>query len=254
MPFQPPPPSSSPAPDPAAGDRQAAATQAQDAAPADQHAGGGNVAATLQPSPHLAALRGILTPASRAQALPALPTHLAAGLSQRELMLAQAMTAGLSYRQASELVPATKRSRPDPAECPPRVQAAADYFTQEVARACGLSREWIVMNLVAIYQRAAQSVQVLDRKGKPTGEYRFDGQTALKALEMLGKEAGMFGQRVTHDVSQDVRELMRLVASRGRPALEAPRLVGQHDAAPQSSDRARKHESTIAKAHDPAVK
>ena len=38
-------------------------------------------------------------------------------------------------------------------------------------------------------------VPVLDRQGKPTGEYTFQGNLANKALELLGKELGMFGKR-----------------------------------------------------------
>ncbi|NNG02663.1 MAG: hypothetical protein HKM95_01000, partial [Inquilinus sp.] len=33
------------------------------------------------------------------------------------------------------------------------------------------------------------------RKGAPTGTYSYQGSVALKALELLGREFGMFGGR-----------------------------------------------------------
>ena len=33
---------------------------------------------------------------------------------------------------------------------------------------------------------------VLDSKGKPTGEYRFNAHGALKGLELIGKHLGMW--------------------------------------------------------------
>ena len=49
-------------------------------------------------------------------------------------------------------------------------------------------------------ERALQHVAVLDRDGKPTGEYRYDGNVANRALELLGKPQGMFIDR--HEVGQ----------------------------------------------------
>ena len=43
-------------------------------------------------------------------------------------------------------------------------------------------------------------VAVLDKKRKPTGEYRYDGNVANRALELLGKQQGMFIDR--HEVGQ----------------------------------------------------
>jgi hypothetical protein len=37
-----------------------------------------------------------------------------------------------------------------------------------------------------------------DEGGKPTGEYRYDGKVANRALELLGKQQGMFIDR--HEV------------------------------------------------------
>jgi phage terminase small subunit len=49
-------------------------------------------------------------------------------------------------------------------------------------------------------ERALQHIPVLDRHGKPTGEYRYDGSVANRALELLGKQQGMFIDR--HEVGR----------------------------------------------------
>jgi hypothetical protein len=45
-----------------------------------------------------------------------------------------------------------------------------------------------------------QHVAVLDKERKLTGEYRYDGNVANRALELLGKQQGMFIDR--HEVGQ----------------------------------------------------
>jgi phage terminase small subunit len=57
------------------------------------------------------------------------------------------------------------------------------------------TQEWIIERLVENVNRAMQAVAVLDSNGEPTGEYKYDGAVANKALELLGKERGMFVDR-----------------------------------------------------------
>jgi hypothetical protein len=44
-------------------------------------------------------------------------------------------------------------------------------------------------------QRALQAVQATDEDGNPIGEFRYEGAVANRALELLGKEIGMFIDR-----------------------------------------------------------
>ena len=57
--------------------------------------------------------------------------------------------------------------------------------------------------LIENANRALQVEAVTDREGKPTGEYRYEGSVANRALELLGKEVGMFVDRIEAD--QNVR-------------------------------------------------
>ncbi len=59
----------------------------------------------------------------------------------------------------------------------------------------GPGRAWVVARLVETAERALQAVPVTDRKGEPTGEFTYQGSVALRALELLGRELGMFSDR-----------------------------------------------------------
>lgn len=66
---------------------------------------------------------------------------------------------------------------------------------QSTARAIervSLTKEWVLARLIDNAQRASQAVPVLDAEGHPTGEYRYQGAVANRALELLGKHLGMF--------------------------------------------------------------
>ncbi|MGE0723255.1 MAG: hypothetical protein AB7O45_02710 [Alphaproteobacteria bacterium] len=63
-------------------------------------------------------------------------------------------------------------------------------------RASLLTREWVIDRLQENAERAMQARPVLNAEGNPTGEYRYEGNVANRALELLGKELGMFRERV----------------------------------------------------------
>ena len=60
---------------------------------------------------------------------------------------------------------------------------------------CRPGRDWVIARLVETAERALQAVPVTDRKGQPTGEFSYQGSVALRALELLGRELGMFSDR-----------------------------------------------------------
>jgi hypothetical protein len=71
-----------------------------------------------------------------------------------------------------------------------------------------LTREWVIDKLVENAERAMQAIPVTDSQGRPTGEYKWDGSVANRALELLGKECGMFVERtenrnVTYGISEE---------------------------------------------------
>ena len=62
-----------------------------------------------------------------------------------------------------------------------------------------ISRQWVLEGLKANYERAMTAEAVLDAKGKPTGEYTYNGSVANRSLELIGKEIGMFVEKSERD-------------------------------------------------------
>jgi phage terminase small subunit len=58
-----------------------------------------------------------------------------------------------------------------------------------------LDKSWVLSQLMENVSMAKAAEPVLDREGKPTGEYKQNLNAANKALELLGKELGMFIER-----------------------------------------------------------
>ena len=50
----------------------------------------------------------------------------------------------------------------------------------------------IIRDLKTMKDRCMQQIQVFDKKGNPTGEWRFDSAGAVRSLELLGKHLAMF--------------------------------------------------------------
>jgi phage terminase small subunit len=58
-----------------------------------------------------------------------------------------------------------------------------------------LTKQWVIDTLIQNVQRAMQAEAVTDREGVETGEFTYNGAVANRALELLGKEVGMFNDR-----------------------------------------------------------
>lgn len=73
-----------------------------------------------------------------------------------------------------------------------RVAEIRAELEQAAQKAATVTKEWVVEKLRENVLRAMQAQPVVDREGNPTGEYRYEGNVANRALELLGKEIGMF--------------------------------------------------------------
>lgn len=58
-----------------------------------------------------------------------------------------------------------------------------------------LDKAWVLAQLAENVAMAKQAEPVTDNEGNPTGEYRQNLNAANKALELIGKELGMFVDR-----------------------------------------------------------
>lgn len=77
----------------------------------------------------------------------------------------------------------------------PDIRAAVDKGEEEITKSTELSRDYVINGLMANAERAMQYREVLDKDGKPTGEFRYEGQVANKSYELLGKAIGIFVDR-----------------------------------------------------------
>ncbi len=65
-----------------------------------------------------------------------------------------------------------------------------------------VDRAWVAKQLVENVNRAMREVPVLDRDGKPSGVWTYEGQVADKGLELIGKNLGMFSE-TEKELTQD---------------------------------------------------
>lgn len=88
------------------------------------------------------------------------------------------------------------------------VSAAIHAREQEIRKVIEsnqlLRREWIIHQLIEVQRQCMKGEPVMefdpvDKCMVPTGEWMFDSKGANRALELLGKEIGMFEKKPTVD-------------------------------------------------------
>jgi hypothetical protein len=75
------------------------------------------------------------------------------------------------------------------------------------ARQAGVTKEWVLIMLRENIERAMQVHPVVDAKGRETGVYQWNGFVANKALELLGRELGMFVERHELTLAQRLADM-----------------------------------------------
>lgn len=72
------------------------------------------------------------------------------------------------------------------------IQARLAFLQGQAAKEAGVDAAWVTKRLVENVNRAMQAVEITDPEGKGTGVYTYQGTVANKALELLGRNIGMF--------------------------------------------------------------
>lgn len=67
--------------------------------------------------------------------------------------------------------------------------------TTDAIKSVGLTKEWVIETLMENVAKAMQAKAMTNDEGQPIGEFQYQGSVANKALELLGKEMGMFVDR-----------------------------------------------------------
>ena len=76
-----------------------------------------------------------------------------------------------------------------------RVAQLQAEIAERAVEIAAIDKSWVMMRLKQNLERAMAIEPVLDGRGKPTGVYKYQGAVANRALELLGKELGMFVDR-----------------------------------------------------------
>ena len=127
---------------------------------------------------------------------------------------AQAMAAGKTQQQAYTgagfiFKPANASRFFNRADVKARVQeiiteriAVERKSTELAVKKSGLTKEWVIQRLMWLAERSLRGKPVMDMTGKHTGEFtgKPDGPTAVRSLELLGRDIGMFIDR--HEIGQ----------------------------------------------------
>jgi hypothetical protein len=71
----------------------------------------------------------------------------------------------------------------------------AEKASEKAVEKLALTREWVLANLMENAQRALQAIPVKGDDWETLGQYKYEGSVANRALELLGKELGMFVDR-----------------------------------------------------------
>jgi phage terminase small subunit len=73
-------------------------------------------------------------------------------------------------------------------------QRLAELQTKAEEKAV-INKAWVLRRLVENVDRAMTAEPVRDKEGNPSGTFTYNGSVANRALELLGKEIGMFVDR-----------------------------------------------------------
>lgn len=94
-----------------------------------------------------------------------------------------------------------------------RVVELREKTVEKIVEKTAISRIWVLDMLKENLERALQHKAVRDGEGRETGEYTYQGNVANRALELIGKELGMFIDRkeIRHTTDLDTMSDMKLI-------------------------------------------
>jgi phage terminase small subunit len=67
--------------------------------------------------------------------------------------------------------------------------------TADAIKSTALTKAWVIETLMENVAKAMQAKAMTNEEGETIGEFQYQGSVANKALELLGKEIGMFVDR-----------------------------------------------------------
>lgn len=65
---------------------------------------------------------------------------------------------------------------------------------RKVIRRAWITKDDVLIQAYDLWQKSKEPIPVIDRKGQPTGEYKFDSHAAVKLAELLFKYTGAISE------------------------------------------------------------
>lgn len=126
----------------------------------------------------------------------------------RHELFAQGLAGGLSaseaYKSAGFAGHASSASR---LLTNAKIKDRVAELQERAAKGVSIDRQWVLERLIENANRAMQAEARLDESGAAVGEYKYDGSVANRALELIGKELGMFVERTENlNVHRDITD------------------------------------------------
>lgn len=123
-------------------------------------------------------------------------------LNKRQEVFCQQVAKGITPTEAARGagysgsgVRVTASRMMDKPEIVERIAAIKTTVERATVSRVAIDKAWVISQLVENVETAKQAVPVLDREGNETGDYVQNLVAANKALELIGKELGMFVER-----------------------------------------------------------
>lgn len=78
----------------------------------------------------------------------------------------------------------------------PEIAAAIAVAQSARAQRTEIDADYVLNGIRELVERCIQAEPARDATGKPTGEYKFEANPALKGYELLGKHVGVFKDKM----------------------------------------------------------
>jgi phage terminase small subunit len=124
---------------------------------------------------------------------------LASGVSATEAYVSAGYSAQGAYASAHRLL--------KNADVSARIAEIQSNVAERVTEKTAITKAWVLDALRENFDRAMQHEAVRDSDGALTGTYTYNGNVANKALELMGRELGMFVDRKDVTVRRSLAEL-----------------------------------------------
>lgn len=94
----------------------------------------------------------------------------------------------------------------------PEIKVRIDEGLKRLGHKAEVSAEWVRQRLKENALKSLQAEPVYDAEGNPIGVYKYQANAANRALELLGRDQGMFSDRLELTLTSDAKNIIQKLA------------------------------------------